>query len=191
MKIGLDLDGVLANFNLGFARVLSVLGAPTPMLDGREPEVWSWPTHYGASREQEREAWDRVTRNPLFWLALKPMPDAWPAFGLMRQMERHGDQFVFLTAREGRRVHQQTWDWVKDFTRLDYPTVIVTADKGPVAQAMGLDVLVEDKPENLDGLPWFTTGLLVSRAWNRQANGYQRVSSCAEALEICHEQRNA
>jgi len=84
MKIGIDIDGVLANFSRGVIEESHKFG-----LHEKFPECWTHSTHWyfqiteeDGGLEGAKERFNIVMKdnwlNPEFWLGLKPMPNSMP-----------------------------------------------------------------------------------------------------------------
>ena len=185
-RIGIDLDGVLANFNEGFARILEGVTGQPITLPKEGPEIWDWPVLF-APPEHVNEAWSRLKHYDLFWRSLNAMadPDIDDAFKLLEGAACDGDDLYFITSRVGRMVQYQSADWIKFYTGICYPSVLVCHRKPIAAIALELDAMIDDFPPNLalfDGTQ--TKCYLVNRPWNAGAEGrFERVNSCAEALQ--------
>lgn len=158
MKIGFDIDGVLANFVKAYQPLfVKTTGrdtfAPTD-IDG--PPEWNWPTLRGYTAEETKTVWDAIRRDETFWLNLEPLHANVDALKLMlRDLEwRH--EVYYLTDRGGVDAKRQTKRWLMD--NLNYhvahcePTVLIagTGEKGHLARALKLDAYIDDKPENVE-----------------------------------------
>lgn len=171
MRIGLDIDGVLAQFDSGFAQLLSAqTGRTFPLEEPTFPAVWSWPEYYGCTEEEVQRAWTYVERNPGWWMALQPYAENLEA---ARQLP---GEITFLTARKfpGARTTTVSWLLVHGW---EHPTVLThCADKALIARGLGLDVLIDDHPGTvldiceIEGcVPW-----LVLRPYNSHAAAWVR-----------------
>jgi 5'(3')-deoxyribonucleotidase len=146
MRVGIDLDDVLADFISEFTEVAhEMYGRPEI---GTQPMDWEW-SNFGLSKEEQGKVWDRITRTWNFWekLAVEPGADR---ISMTRLLE-DGHDLVFITARAktaGRTVQEQACRWLDHNFDLEYPTVIVEKDKGPLAAALKLDYFIDDRPKN-------------------------------------------
>jgi hypothetical protein len=167
MRIGFDLDGVLADLNAALVReaqrrfpgVETAAGgpadcsqapsAPDPALEGDDPAE-SVPASLMLSRRQERQLWGTVTSTVNFWETLTETEP-----GIVRRLadvaRARRWEVIFLTSRPrsaGDVVQVQTQRWLE---RLGYPlpsVFVVSASRGKIAAALELDVVVDDRPEN-------------------------------------------
>lgn len=187
MKVGIDVDGVLANFNLGFAHVLAdVTGERNIYQDAEvEPSVWNWPLDIATEVEVER-AWERVKTSRTWWAGLRQVRDIGQSLLMAENMGLDGHEVYFITSRPGVYAQVQTAQWIGQHSFIQYPAVLVCDLKPLAARALRLDALIDDYPPNLADLPQGCRGLLVDRPWNaswRLGRGIERVENCDAALE--------
>lgn len=189
MRLGIDVDGVLANFNAAFMdRIVTLTGRdmfpPRPF----EPPTWAYPTYYGYSRFEETLTWEGIHRDPKFWLTLDPYWDAVTVLERLRELSTEHDIY-FITARYGKRAKQQTEYWLAthsgDF--LWNPTVVLSGNKATCAAALEFDRYIDDSEEHVTAVSEKCYGetYLLDRAWNRgllPSPGITRVSSVLEML---------
>lgn len=170
MKIGIDLDGVLANFQHGYERVIKEASG-RDLFPPVEPPVWDWPQHYGYTGEEVSKGWDLIGQSTNFWRTLPPCEGA-EIF--LEHLNRHWTSEVyFITDRsKGKDVQWQSAGWLEayGYTR---PSVIVTPRhgvKGKIAKALGLDLFLDDKPENIRQIHSAgTTAILHRKSYNQEA----------------------
>lgn len=186
MRIGVDLDGVLANFESQFAPLLSSLShIAFPLSDPNFPPVWDWPEHYGCSTAEVEAAWEIVVKDESFWARLAPFKDTTDAdLTVLRHARAAGHEIYFITTRLGVRCKEQSerWLYMQGYTN---PTVIVSRKKGPVAQGIELDLFVDDKPSNILEVQRhsLTTCYLLDRPYNKTMDHPRRVRSVREMLD--------
>ena len=166
MKLGFDLDGVLANYDSGFREVLEqVVRKP---LSPKPPEVWEWPAALGVTEEQEQEALERVHRSPTFWADLERTP-GFDDMALKRlQRIAETDDLYFITDRPMRGAKRQSEEWLKKFGLP--PSVLITPHKGLAAKVLNLDAYIDDRPDKCVDVTWeskTTAVYLQRRLWNR------------------------
>ena len=177
MTLGLDLDGVLADFNNAFARVLR-------QVTGRELygtfTTWEWMKAWGYTDEECARAWAAVKRSARFWEDLTPLAD-------VSELSRLGARLVFVTNRIGETAQEQTERWLRRYGIAD-PRVILSADKGVWAALAQVDAFIDDKPENCrmvkEALPSATV-ILLEQPWNvGERSGLQSAPTLAAALAL-------
>jgi hypothetical protein len=165
MRIGFDLDGVLADLHTPFvqmavrlfptldARVVSTadIGASPPD-ETHEPPTESPgpPPDVAVNREQMDAVWRALTATTDFWEGLKEI-EAGAITRLAKLADARGWEVIFLTSRPtsaGRTVQRQSQRWLE---RQGFPlpsVYVVHSSRGRIAEALELDVVVDDRPEN-------------------------------------------
>jgi hypothetical protein len=168
VRIGCDLDGVLANLHRAFtAAALERF----PELDPSKllpADVAASPPESGAAEEsevpaaQKEERRSPLTRRQLdaVWRHLASVTNFWEGLDeiepgsvaqLARLAEAHQWEIIFLTSRPyapGRTLQRQSQRWLD---RLGFPmpsVYVVPGSRGRIAEALGLEVVIDDRPEN-------------------------------------------
>ena len=173
-RLGIDIDGVLANFVDPFcdfyARTVGRdLFPPRPY----EPPCWEFPRHCGYTLDEDRKAWTAVAADEYFWERLLMYPSAgWPYQRLMEWSILGAHDVYFMTNRKGLHVKQQTERWLRcRYNGRAVPTVLITDNKPYAAIALHLDALIDDYHQNTQemalAVPTCHTYLL-NRSWNAQ-----------------------
>lgn len=168
MKILCDVDGVLADFNSGFARLLKRIN-PGVILDttvSTFPDCWEWPQRYGYSKEDESRAWAEVKHSGVFWKLLFPFPNGYADVEHLNILQKTHDIY-FVTSRPGPTAKRETEEWLQG-RGFNNPTVIIcdSHSKADFVQAVGVDIVVEDRPETLLNCSLDVQKILVRRPWN-------------------------
>ena len=159
LRIGFDLDGVLADFASAYhaveTRLFGTAPASAPDEPGDEEERQSSPragvSTLSGGRSRIREAiWREIAATDDFWTTLRPTDPA----ALRRihdLMLRHRWEVFFITQRpatQGDTVQRQTQRWLVA-QGFDLPSVLVIAgSRGAAAGALRLDYLVDDSATN-------------------------------------------
>lgn len=151
MRLAIDLDGVLCNFNQAFSKVLGKYSkAVIPVDLPTFPSCWDWPLHYGVNPEEEAKAWREVNVSEIFWKDLQPMPTAEADLKALAHVASNDHEIYFLTMRgNGVNVKRQSEEWLWRY-RFHFPTVIPTYDKATLARMLKVDVLLDDCPKVLE-----------------------------------------
>lgn len=146
MKYIIDLDGVLAEFNRPFAK----------MIDGRDvldytswPVKWDWPEEYTTTYKLAL-AWEKVRSSASFWETLPSFPWTREVLELLYHEEVMGHEVYFVTVRLGHDIKRQTERWLSNHG-FKHPTVLVSThgDKSGIVHDLDADVMIDDKPEFL------------------------------------------
>ena len=182
MIIACDIDGVLADFNKGFVKLFPL----TPNAHARTqsetfPQVWDWPRQLGASREETEAAWKHVEESPSFWKDLEAMEGAVIALELLCAATVD-HTIYFVTKRFGKECRRQSIEWLEQHGMPPHPggkasqvtggwqwDVIISPQdetKADVIKAIKADLFIEDRPNNLIGVPPHTRCYLFDRPYN-------------------------
>lgn len=185
MKILVDLDGVVADFNSAFARLLKRIN-PSIILDATAPDFpdcWNWPERYGYSKEDESKAWAEVKHSGVFWRSLFPYPNGYADVEHLNILQRT-HEIYFVTSRPGVTAKRESEEWLRGMG-FNGPTVIIcdSHSKADFVQAVKIDMVIEDKPETLLDCN-NTHTVLVRRPYNKGYWGYfnDTVDSVREAV---------
>ena len=166
LRIGFDLDGVLADLNAALVREATRLfpgidvrqgseraapagAAEADGADGADPAEVT-PSSLNLSRRQERQLWDSVKRIENFWETLEETEP-----GIIRRLAETARtrrwEVMFLTSRPrtaGDVVQLQSQRWLRS-RGFEYPALfVVSTSRGKIASSLELDVVVDDRPEN-------------------------------------------
>jgi len=143
LRLGFDLDGVVADFRTAFldvaARVIGrdhILrpGSPMPDLDS-------------VSAADAKRVWKVITDTPNWWLGVAPYEPAQIA-RLYQLARRYRWEVSFLTTRiptAGDTVQFQSQSWLEANGYYMPAVVTVPGSRGEVANALRLDVVVDDQ----------------------------------------------
>lgn len=151
LRIGFDIDGVLADFAAAYREIEARLFGPITREDVDDPEdAASEPDaeNAGDGRRRTDVVWDAIRATPDFWTTLKPT-DPGAVRRIHEMMLRHRWEVVFITQRpatDGDTVQRQTQRWLLQ-QGFDLPSVVVIAgSRGAAAGALRLDYHVDDSP---------------------------------------------
>lgn len=173
MRIGFDVDGVLADFNTSFIeRCIEVTGKdlfpPRPF----EIPTWHYPQLYGYTEAEmdfvNGPVWGSVKSDPTFWRFLPGYDWTPEVLDALRGLQNNGHDIYFVTDRAGVNPKRQTEDFLRALG-FHFPTVLISGKKALVAEALRLDLYVDDRFENAvsvgQGVPACKT-FLLNRPWN-------------------------
>ena len=170
LRVGFDLDGTVADMYSALRReAIKLFGeevlrtpveASKPQEPGQEkdaqPKVEDDQAAKLAIQElhltarQQNQLWDHVKKIENFWTTL---PELEP--GIMSRIAKAASErrweVIFLTTRPataGELVQLQSQRWLEAHG-FQYPSVfVVQRSRGKIADALGLDAFVDDRPEN-------------------------------------------
>lgn len=180
LRLGLDLDGVFADFNTAFGQLLTrttgrdLLPPERPWL----PPVWHWWKDLGYTEAEAEDAWADV-RSGGFWDRLESY-HAKPAmedFGWWLALQANAGLLTtyFLTTRPGVTAHAETVWWLQSqFAGKGsgfVPQVIIANDalhKGKLAQVLGLDLYFDDYWINVGYTRGHCATYLVEQPYNAE-----------------------
>ncbi len=171
MKLMLDVDGCLADWNTFFLNLLEDAGANVAacraqLLKGEWPNCWHWPEKYFSEAHVEA-AWQAWTAQPMLGLLeIRPAAPTWVFDQLAALADAH--DLYFLTNRHIPRAKAVTERWLRMWG-IPLPTVIPTPDKARLVQALGIEVTLDDDGENCHHLYTRTRAkvYLLAQPWNQ------------------------
>lgn len=138
--IGMDIDGVLADFNTAY---VDLVERHTGVRLELPPKTWDYAKAAGVD---DSAVWAEIAQGA-FWRDLPILPGACDVIARLNSLPN----VYYITTRPGHWAKAQSEYWLINHGA-DCPTVIVSKDKGAIAQGLGLTVMVDDKPENLDAV---------------------------------------
>lgn len=170
MRIGFDVDGVLADFIPAYQRLVVEVAGEDKFLPGddRDPPCWNWPEARGYDSGTVAAVWQRIITSRNFWSRLEPLDGAGTLAMVMPHLKRHHDIY-FVTARPGLDAKKQTEGWLALYVG-GMPTVLISKHKGAVAAVLGLDAYIDDNLENCLGVAAQSPGTrcyLLDRRYNQ------------------------
>jgi hypothetical protein len=148
LRIAFDLDGVLADLKAGLVQQSAKLFVPR--LEDAEVETAQVARLPPLSSRQFRRLWRHVKSVEGFWESLAEA-EAGAVARLAALAAEKRWEVIFLTKRpptagHTSQVQSQRWLESKGF---DLPSVyVVHGSRGRIAAALGLDIVVDDRPEN-------------------------------------------
>jgi 5' nucleotidase, deoxy (Pyrimidine), cytosolic type C protein (NT5C) len=163
MRIGFDMDGVLADFASAYYAIEDRLfpaephsRAGDPAEEARAEDARAEEARAAAapappvSRHRRDAVWRAITATPDFWTTLRPTEE-----GVVRRIHemslRHRWEVFFITQRPstaGDTVQRQTQRWLVEHG-FDLPSVLVIhGSRGAAAGALRLDYHVDDTAQN-------------------------------------------
>lgn len=180
LKVGIDVDGVLADFNHSFVKLVA---EQTGIVLNLPPKTWTYHLDNGVTPEQDKALWQFIAESRNFWSRLTTLDGTVPFLLDAYLLATYADLY-FITTRVGVSAKRQTEDWLIHHGYVN-PTVIVSSKKGDIAKGLGLSVLIDDRPENLfavkDAQPDCCT-ILFRAPYNAWAESDPRIDTKVNTL---------
>lgn len=165
MRIAFDMDGVVCDLHAAYVQAAlrlyphldrSAIATPdvgaSPPEDDRasESEVPDAGGELSVTRRQSEAIWRELSAVENFWEGLAEIePGALAKLAAVAEQRRW--DILFITSRprsEGRTIQRQSQHWLQKMG-FPLPSVFtVRGSRGKVAQALDLDVVIDDRPDN-------------------------------------------
>jgi 5'(3')-deoxyribonucleotidase len=177
LRLGIDLDGVVADFNRGWMRAYNEQFGT----DLRTEQVQMWDGLYTLTHfEDMTQFWDwaRDHGGHSVFRHLEPYPDA---IDTIRSLNREGHDIVILTAKPDWAIHD-TMEWLADH-RVPTREIHFLEDKW----AVDCDLYLDDSPHTVRGYVENGRAGKVCRfvrPWNSPVDGARDVHSWREYHEV-------
>jgi hypothetical protein len=144
IRVGFDVDGVIANFNKTFRETAAQMDGAAA---GQNPAD---PASRALAADVMKRVWDHIARTPQWWLQLEPYePDEIER--LYRTSRERRWEVYFMTTRpaSGGETTQFQTQWWLETHGFPLPSVLtVPGSRGDAANALKLDIAVDDRLTN-------------------------------------------
>lgn len=143
LRIGFDLDGVVADFRTAFLEAAAKLLGRDAIRKPASP----MPDLDAVSAADAKLVWKVITDTPNWWLGLAPYEPAQIA-RLYQLARRFRWEVSFLTSRiptAGDSVQFQSQAWLEAYGFYMPAVVTVPGSRGEIANALRLDIIVDDQ----------------------------------------------
>jgi len=176
LHIGVDIDDTIAKFAELFINIFDTQHGTTH--DMKDMDSYSLPEFLGISQEEFDELlyW-HATGNSILFSALRAEEDSVFVCDVLAKTFRC--ELFFLTSRVNAA---QTIEWLvgQSFCSRN---VFLMKQKWRLYESLKLDVMIDDKPENLvKMLELGKLALLYDKPWNQKEERFVRVKSWNEIL---------
>lgn len=191
LRLGFDVDGVLADFRSAFrSAARQSLGKNI----GGEPNTGPADTGETLTSSEIERVWEHIARTPNWWMSVPPFEPA--ELARLYSVARAGKwEVFFLTKRPpsaGDTVQFQTQWWIEQHGFYLPAVVTVPGSRGDLANALRLDLVVDDQfvncAEIIAASPTKAVLMLRQRDAAMQQYASDRgigvVSSLAETLPV-------
>lgn len=148
--IGIDLDGVIADYSHGFSNLLrDMYGLSKPIVHEDDAQDWDWTKWYPVTKKEIQEARDHINnRMGNFWSGLSPI---YKEFTYIQDFNDNPNVTVyFLTSRPATQLNsitRQTTTWLAKLGWVN-PQVIANDRKEKFVKYLGIKYFVDDKVAN-------------------------------------------
>jgi beta-phosphoglucomutase-like phosphatase (HAD superfamily) len=158
LRVAFDLDGTVADMHAAMARVATEMFANADPSGGPSPDSAS-PNAEGElpsladlnlTARQQAQLWNRVRKIENFWAGLPETEPGIIARIAQTAAARRWD-VLFITTRPsaaGETTQLQSQRWLEAHGFPLPSCFVVTGSRGKVAEALTLDAVVDDRPEN-------------------------------------------
>lgn len=168
MKIGVDIDGVLADFVTPYKQLIIRVTGRDLFGPTHVATCWEFEREAGYTSEEIHKAWVFIRNSQSWWRNLPPYPKTASALQALECLTREGHEIYFITSRpESPRRREQTIYWLRHFGYAPWPTVIFAEHKGDVCKVLGLDAHLDDRWEELESIRVCgVRAVRLRRPWN-------------------------
>jgi 5'(3')-deoxyribonucleotidase len=185
--VGVDLDGILADFTGLYVECANKRYGRPPL--GTTASNWDM-SNITPTKEEADAVWADMRAIPNFWETMKVYPEV--SRGLVYLLDRQNEVY-FPTARAlsgPDLVSRQSAIWLRSNFGIEYPRVILSEEKGPLAKALKYDFFIDDRPKNCvaikDACPdcrVFLKNLPHNASWKEPFN-IKRIATVNEFCEL-------
>lgn len=149
MRLGIDLDDVLADFIPVFRkRCQELFGRPH---EDVWPCDWEW-SNFELTPAELNCVWANIAGEADFHLNLPVKAGT----DLLLHLDCTDHELFYITARRNGAgafsARWQTAHWLKRNFAIQYPTVLVTRDKIPLINALQLDAFIDDRADTCEAI---------------------------------------
>lgn len=183
MIVGVDIDGILADFNTGYIKLLNTIRPDIkfPPVSPTYPNVWNYHYAAGVTKEEAAKSWALIREDTNFWFSLDPYPDAVSFLVWLKSFSRKNDIY-FVTDRAGQTAKYQTERWLHK-AGFPEPTVLLSPHKAMICKGLKANYYIDDKNENCQSVAAESSDtkvFMLKRGWNEPQEGVPVIDKLIE-----------
>jgi uncharacterized HAD superfamily protein len=160
MNIAFDLDGVLYPWHTA---AYNYLKETRKDITASFRDLWAYP-YANISKED----WDYLASIPLLYSIMIPTKKI---LEMLSGLDKEGHTIYYITNRHG-DLERITRKYLDDYNFPQAFNLIHTEDKGMVVRTLEIDIIVEDKPKNLESLVGLCRTIGIEQVWNEDKRDY-------------------
>jgi hypothetical protein len=179
-KLGIDIDGVLANFDEKFVSLLRT-ELKVDIKRDFQPTDWGW-TNANLEPGIMDRAWEIIDSTPCFWETLSPTSDIISMAEFFHEYADKKYEIYFITARKdgiGRGTREQSERWLRENLINPKQTITVLPvksglDKAEIIYALHLDYSIDDHTPTVVNNKTIKDhhAFLLDKPWNQDGKFY-------------------
>lgn len=171
-KLGVDVDGVLADFVAAYDKLIIEMTEEDRFPKDVEYRTsWLYAEALGYDPKAIDAVWKfGIKKSRDFWATLPLMPDALKEIEKLNELSLSGEHEVtFVTNRFGLSAKLQTELWLNAHGMV-FPTVVLAGDKAAASKLLKLDIYIDDKMSNVnDVMAMVRANNLLTRVYLRES----------------------
>lgn len=184
-RIGIDIDGVLADFVSSYAEILSDVTGMT--FDLSKITTWDWPQeNFGIDSELVDVVWEHIDDSDSHWIDLGLHQGAAEDFDLLQRLQFDHDLYFITNRTNGQDIKRQTEWWLRKHG-IDFPTVLLARRKASIVRDLALDAFIDDRDSTVNEVATVARGtqpFLFNRPWNLGNGHHPRVTRVHSIREM-------
>jgi len=185
LRVMIDVDDVLTNFNKAFLRLChEEFGTP----DDLQISEWDfYKSIPGLTLEMEQLVWEKIKQTVNFYETLPAYGSKEDFLSLRKAILEGKHEFYFITSRfptKGKSVEEQTSSWIEQHVGVR-PVVLVAPRKGRLCKELRIEIALDDAPHHIEDLTSHSIRVVVMDwSYNRHIKDLPRVKSLSEFIEL-------
>lgn len=187
MRIGIDIDGVLTNFERWMIEYITKFACENNIEGIKNINAYTSDEIFGWSEEIDDKFWDKY----LIHYATNEKARAFSG-EIIQKLKNEGNEIYIITARyltdtdseEGENMRNIVFNWLKE-NNINYDKLIFSGeDKRRVCKDNKIDIMIEDSPKNIKELSKIVPNIICFDAqYNKECNG-ENIIRCYSWYDI-------